>query len=71
LADRAYEALQQAITLLETFPFSCRKASPDNALLRELVVPFGASGYIVLFRIDSDMIVTVAAVRHQREDDYH
>ncbi|KQS96353.1 MULTISPECIES: type II toxin-antitoxin system RelE/ParE family toxin [unclassified Rhizobium] len=71
LADRAYEALQQAIKLLESFPFSCRKVSTENALLRELVVPFGGSGYVVLFRIDSNDVVTVAAVRHQREDDYH
>ncbi|MCW0000340.1 type II toxin-antitoxin system RelE/ParE family toxin [Pararhizobium sp. YC-54] len=71
LAERAYEAIQQAITLLETFPFSCRKASAENPLLRELIVPFGATGYVVLFRIDGNETVTVAAVRHQREDDYH
>lgn len=71
LAERAYQAIQNALLMLEEFPFSCRKAPGDNALIRELLVPFGSSGYIVLFRIDNDKIVTIAAVRHQREDDYH
>jgi len=71
LADRAYDAIKRAIQILEQFPFSCRKAAGGNPLLRELLVPFGSSGYIVLFRIDSDDTVTIAAVRHQREDDYH
>ncbi|RWX77281.1 type II toxin-antitoxin system RelE/ParE family toxin [Neorhizobium lilium] len=71
LADRAYSEIKEAIKLLEQFPFSFRKAAGGNPLLRELLVPFGASGYIVLFRIDDSDTVTVAAIRHQREDDYH
>ncbi len=71
LADRAYGAIKDAIRLLEQFPFSCRKAPGGNPLLRELLVPFGSSGYIVLFRIDGSEAVTVAAIRHQREEDYH
>ena len=71
LADRAYGEIKNAIKLLEQFPFSCRKAVGGNPLLRELLVPFGASGYVVLFRIDGSETVTVAAIRHQREEDYH
>jgi hypothetical protein len=56
---------------LETSPFSCRKAAPDNTFLRELIIAFGASGYVALFEIDDAKTVTVLAVRHQREDDYH
>lgn len=70
-AARALEAITSAMKLLEQFPFSCRKAPGGNPLLRELLVPFGSSGYIVLFRIDGSEAVTVAAIRHQREDDYH
>ncbi|WP_332305729.1 type II toxin-antitoxin system RelE/ParE family toxin [Rhizobium sp. GR12] len=70
-ADRALEAITSAIDMLHDFPFSCRKASAENSLIRELLVPFGSSGYIVLFRIDGPETVTIAAVRHQREDDYH
>jgi hypothetical protein len=56
---------------LENSPFSYRKADVDNPFLRELVIPFGASGYVALFEIDNEHSVTILAVRHQREDDYH
>lgn len=70
-AARALDAITQSMELLQEFPFSCRKAPGENSLLRELLVPFGSFGYIVLFRIDDNKTVTIAAVRHQREDDYH
>jgi plasmid stabilization system protein ParE len=70
-AQRALSVLTRAMAVLEEFPFSCRKVSGGNPRLRELVVPFGSAGYVVLFRIDGSETVTVAAVRHQREDDYH
>lgn len=66
-AERSYLAIQRAIKLLEEFPFSCRKAAGGNSFLRELIVPF----YVVLFEIEDDHAVTVLAVRHQREEDYH
>lgn len=71
LAERALEAIQHAIHGLEVSPFSYRKANASDPFLRELVIPFGASGYVALFEIDSGDTVTVLAVRHQREDDYH
>ena len=47
------------------------QAAPQgDAFLRELVIGFGASGYVVLFEIEDAATVTVLAVRHQREDDY-
>jgi plasmid stabilization system protein ParE len=70
-AARALDTITAALAILERFPFSCRKAQGDNSLLRELVIPFGSSGYVALFRIDGGDTVTVAAIRHQREDDYH
>jgi plasmid stabilization system protein ParE len=70
-AERSYEALQKAIKLLEDFPFSCRKARGQSSFLREMVVSFGSAGYVVLFEIEDSRSVTVVAVRHQREDDYH
>ncbi len=71
LAARAIHAVKAGLNILTEFPFSCRKVAGGNGLIRELLIPFGSSGYIVLFRIDSPEIVTIAAVRHQREDDYH
>ena len=70
LPRRAVEAIRSEFRILETNPSTCRIAD-DDRLERELVVPFGASGYVALFRITSDREVVVAAIRHQREDDYH
>lgn len=71
LATRAFEAIKNGIRGLELSPFSYRKATPDNPFLRELIIPFGASGYVALFEIDNDQTVTILAVRHQLEEDYH
>lgn len=71
IAERALEAIKNAIRSLELSPFSYRKAMASNPFLRELVIPFGASGYVALFEIDSETTVSILAVRHQLEDDYH
>ncbi|MFA5912123.1 MAG: type II toxin-antitoxin system RelE/ParE family toxin [Burkholderiales bacterium] len=72
-AEMAREAIAKAIELLEVFPFSCRKAlgGDGNPFLRELIIPFGAAGYVALFEIENRDTVTVLALRHQREEDYH
>ena len=70
-AVRAYDAIERAMTALADFPFSCRRASEDNPFLREMVIPFGSTGYVALFEIDNSETITILAVRHQREDDYH
>ncbi|BBP03781.1 plasmid stabilization protein [Sulfuriferula plumbiphila] len=70
-AERARAVISQAIEVLQIFPFSCRKASPENPFLRELVISFGSYGYVALFEVEDAESVTVLAVRHQREDDYH
>jgi plasmid stabilization system protein ParE len=71
VAERALQAIRDGITVLQLAPYSCRKARPDDPFLRELVIGFGASGYVALFDIEGDAMVTVLALRHQREDDYH
>jgi plasmid stabilization system protein ParE len=78
-ARRALAAIRKATELLENFPFTCRKAQTgqlagmmnNSPFLRELVISFGSSGYVALFEIENDTLVTVLAVRHQRENDYH
>ena len=70
VAERALDAIRHAITGLERSPFSYRKAA-ESPFLRELVIPFGASGYVALFEIEDERTVTVLALRHQREDDYY
>ena len=69
-AERALEAIKDAVGLLRVSPFSCRKALAENPFLRELVIPFGSAGYVALFEIESGDAVSVLAVRHQREEDY-
>lgn len=70
-ARHAREAIAKSIEFLSDFPFTCRKAAVDTPFLRELVIPFGAAGYVALFEIDDHETVTILAIRHQREDDYH
>jgi plasmid stabilization system protein ParE len=72
-AERAEAAIAKAIEVLEVFPFSCRKASggTGSPFLREMIIPFGGSGYVALFEIEDPRTVTVLTLRHQREEDYH
>ena len=70
IAGQALDAIRSGLKLLERFPFTCRKAQ-DSAFLRELVNPYGHTGYVALFEIADASTVVVAAVRHQREDDYY
>ena len=69
IADRAIEAIEAGIAALRFSPFTCRKAGIDP-FIRELVIPFGRSRYVALFEIQAESWVSIAAIRHQREDDY-
>jgi plasmid stabilization system protein ParE len=72
VAERALDAIERAVALVAWSPYSCRKAMlQKNPRWRELLIPFGHSGYVALFEIDDQSTVTIAAVRHQREEDYH
>lgn len=70
-ALRARAAIERAYGFLEEMPFACRKVDAGSAFLRELVIPFGGAGYVALFEITDGATITILAVRHQREDDYH
>ena len=70
-ALRAREAIGRGYGFLAETPFACRKIDEDNPFLRELVIPFGGAGYVALFEIENEHTITVLAVRHQREADYH
>ena len=70
-AAGAFEAIRAAIDVLRFSPFSCRTAARNKPFLRELVIPFGSGGYVALFEIEPGDIVTILALRHEREDDYH
>jgi plasmid stabilization system protein ParE len=70
IADRAIAAIQDGFATLQSSPFTCRKAN-QSPFLRELIIPFGGTGFVALFEISASDSVVIAAVRHQREDDYH
>ncbi len=69
-ALRARIAIEKAYALLTDFPLSCRRVSDDNPSLREMLVSFGNTGYVLLFEV-APSVVTLLAMRHQREEDYH
>lgn len=73
-ALRAFEAVEAlrvaADGHLSTSPYSYRKVGP-RPTLRELIVPFGSTGYVLRFDIRTPELVLVIGARHQREDDFH
>ena len=73
LAIRSRSTIEQSFSILAHSPFTCRKASAGalGPFVRELLISFGTSGYLALFEIDDAQHVTILAMRHQREDDYH
>ena len=70
IAQKAIQAIRDAIGFLMTSPFACRKVGV-SPFVRELVISFGSSGYVALFEVVDGNTVILGAIRHQREDDYH
>ncbi|MEO6278303.1 type II toxin-antitoxin system RelE/ParE family toxin [Roseateles sp.] len=70
-ASQTMQELRESMRdLLTRHPMIFRKAA-GSPFLRELIVPLGARGYVVLFEVIDAQTVRVLALRHQREDDYH
>jgi len=69
-ARRAGNTIAQAFVILETEP-EIGRPYEDLIELRELVIEFGAAGYVALYKFDveSDKVY-VLAFRHQKEVDY-
>jgi plasmid stabilization system protein ParE len=69
-AKRAGEAIERQFLLLETAPDTGRPL-PETPELRELVIVFGESGYVALYRHEpADDTVYILAFRHQQEAGY-
>lgn len=68
-AQRAAATIIKSIQLLGDHPQIGRPVEDMDPECRELVIDFGDSGYIALYRLRGD-IVTVLALRHQREAGY-
>ncbi len=67
-AGGAAEAIRTAIEAVARHPFIGR---PISGKLRELVISFGRTGYVALYRfVPARSEVRILALRHQRELDY-
>ena len=67
---RAGQIIKNQIALLEAQPEIGRPLD-DLPKFRELVIPFGDSGYVALYRYDAETDrVYVLAFRHQEEAGY-
>lgn len=69
-ARRAAQAIEQQFLLLQKTP-DIGRPIPEMPELRELVIAFGNSGYVVLYRHEpADEAACLLAFRHQREAGY-
>lgn len=67
-ATRASAAIRDAIGALSRHPLIGRRIEGE---IRELVISFGKTGYIALYRfLPEQQQIRILAIRHQRELDY-
>lgn len=68
-AVAAATVIVDAVAVLERHPHIGR---PVRGRLRELVISYGRTGYVALYRVATrEARVEILAVRHQREAGYH
>jgi plasmid stabilization system protein ParE len=68
VAAQAAAAIREAVEILSRHPLIGRPVEPP---LRELVISFGKTGYLALYRfLPQRAQVRILGVRHQRELDY-
>lgn len=65
----AIETIIEAIGVLGRSPFVGRPVIVAGRPFRELVISYGKTGYVALYRVKRDAI-EVLAIRHQREAGY-
>ena len=68
-AQEAGSAIIQAIHSLRQFPERGRNADWLGENYRELVIKFGGTGYIAIYRLDTSKVF-ILALRHQKEAGY-
>lgn len=69
-ARRAGQAIDRQFQLLKTTP-DIGRPFPEAPELRELLIAFGDSGYVALYRHEpADDAVYILAFRHQKEAGY-
>jgi plasmid stabilization system protein ParE len=69
-AKRAVQEIRKAIKTLKVQPDRFRPV-PDKINHREIVIDFGASGYIARFYKKSEDEIIIIAIKHQLENDFY
>ena len=68
-ARAAAKTIKDQSLVLEKFPNAGRPADDLEPEHRELVIPFGASGYVLVYEVVEEYIL-ILAVKHQKEAGY-
>jgi toxin ParE1/3/4 len=68
-AKAAAKAIKDQSLLLQQFPNAGRPADDLDPEHRELIIPFGGSGYVLVYEVIADYVV-ILAVKHQKEAGY-
>jgi toxin ParE1/3/4 len=68
-AKAAIATIRKHVTILKQFPNAGCPAEDLEPEHRELLIPFGGSGYVLLYRLEHSKIF-ILAVRHQKEIGY-
>lgn len=65
----AVGAIRKHVEVLHRYPNAGRPAQDLEPEHRELLIPFGASGYVLVYEVYADTVL-ILAVRHQKEAGY-
>jgi toxin ParE1/3/4 len=68
-AQKALDAIETGADLLKQFPNAGRPADDLEPDHRELLIPFGGSGYALFYEVIGN-VVLILAVKHQKEAGY-
>lgn len=69
VAQAAIRVIREKTLLLENFPNAGRPAYDLEPEHRELLIPFGESGYVILYQLKNN-IIYVLGIKHQKEKIY-
>ena len=69
VSQKVAATIVQSLQILEKHPQIGRPADDMEPEYRELVISFGQSGYVALYRFDGKSVI-ILAIRHQLEAGY-
>lgn len=69
VAAKAVDIIRNKANILKQYPNAGRPADDLEPEHRELLIPFGAAGYVLYYEVMGDA-VQILAVKHQREAGY-